>query len=305
MSEGYLNRVRDARKRPSVLKAKVLTVRSKDSSIPILIFEGKSDIGPYTTWIRQINSHFNFAPIPGDGKGQLLEFRRLINNTQDENLQSIYFFIDNDYDGYRGHTVSNNIFCLDTYSFENYLVTERVLTEILIDEFECASQPEDIESATSLFSDVLSQFLTAMKDANFRFYLAAKLDLRRGRVEKKVSKFVSIEISRIEKAYTPGELNDLVPILEDYEETDEVSAKSEFNRIEQPQKSYRGKYLLDFFLSWLDLLAESRRNGYAPFSSGENIKFNRAILTPRSLASRSDIPNGLADYINTLSEQYQ
>lgn len=303
MSETYLNRIREARNKAAVLKAKVFSLRSGEKTVPILIFEGKSDVGAYSSWIKQIDNSFEYKALPGEGKAQLLSFREQIKDSADKNLNLIYFFIDHDYDGYRGYSPSENIFCLDCYSFENYLVTEKVLSEILVDELECAAERADVDRAINLFRTVLKQFSSAMKDANFKIYLAAKLDLKRGRLEKKINKFVDIRIDEVVKLYTPEKLEELVPILDDVNEAVEAQARETFKEIDNPEKSYRGKYYLEFFFIWLEKLAESRKDGEMPFSSAANIKFNRAMLTARSLAIRSDIPLGLSEHILNISRE--
>ncbi|MFL1405349.1 DUF4435 domain-containing protein [Marinobacter sp. M1N3S26] len=296
-SEYYVEHVREARKRSSVLKIKVLTVRSGDRQSPIFIYEGKTDVGPYETWINRIDNDLHYKCIPGEGKAQVLEFRESVHNSSSSDFSSLYFFLDRDFDGLRGYPNTKDTFCLDAYSFENYLVTCEVLVSILTDEFECAAEPEAIQDVRDLYEKVSADFCEAMADANFRIFLAARYGLDRGRLENRINRFVNIKVDAVERLYNSNTVNDLIPLANSAPEREIDSAMKDFNDIENPMKSYRGKYMLLFFLTWLDFLASSRRCGSFPFKRAENIKFNRATMSERSLASRSPLPEGLKEFI--------
>ncbi|MDP1520630.1 DUF4435 domain-containing protein [Porticoccus litoralis] len=293
-ADGYVDHIRSARKRKSVLKIKVLSIRSGDINAPIFIFEGKTDIGPYEAWIKRIDEDLSYKGLPAEGKAQVLEFRESI---RDENLGPVYFFVDHDFDGLREYRPSSNIYCLDSYSYENYLVTNVVLESILNDEFECSVEPESIHSAQSLYSKVSASFCDAMKEANLRFFVAAKYDLKRGRVDNRINQFVSVFIDFVAKKYDSDRLNQLVPLLDEYSQDEFSSAEEFFLNICDPMKNHRGKYIFSFFLCWLDLLADARKAGTYPFLASASIKYNRAAMSPRSLAGRSKIPTGLSDFI--------
>lgn len=302
-TERYIQHIRDARKRPSVLKAKILTIRSGEAEIPILVFEGKTDVGPYDTWIRRVYDSFRYKGIPAEGKAQLLDFRESIKDVDDSQYESIYFFIDYDFDGMRGYDVSDNIFCIDSYSFENYLVSEVVLESLLNDEFECAAELETIKAVKELFLKVSGEFCIAMNEANSRLHQAAEYSLERGRLEPKINKFVDVKLDKVIKKHSSNDLEALVPLLKEITEEEAEIAMRKFGEIENPMHSHRGKYILNFFLSWLDLLAKARRDGELPFEGGAKIKFNRGALSERSLATRSLLPRGLDDFINKINEQ--
>jgi hypothetical protein len=300
-SSEYVNRVREARSRTVVLKTKVFTIRSGDESTPIFIFEGKTDLGPYETWIKRIDSNLSYKGIPADGKAQVLDFRDSIRSLDEVTYSSIYFFIDYDFDGLRGYEKSENLFCTDSYSFENYLVCAPVLDSILNDEFECVTDRDSFEAVTELFSKVSSEFCDAIKEANQRLYLAAKYSLDRGRIEARVQKFVLIKIDSVTKQYDSESLSSLIPLTREPDGDQIKEGSREFSCISAPMKSYRGKYIFSFFLTWLDLLAEARRSGSPPFTAAHNIKYNRVLMSERSLASRSPLPPNLREFIAKIS----
>jgi len=296
-SDKYIDHVRDARKRKSVLKIKVLAIRSGDSEVPIFVFEGKTDIGPYEAWIKRISSDFFYKGIPGEGKAQVLEFRDSISNVDEEQFDSIYFFVDNDFDGLRGYQESCDIYCTDSYSFENYLAETEVLISVLEDELGCVSELNDIEQSVSLYAKVSQEFLDAMRQVNFRLFLAAQYDLGRGRLDNRINSFVDFDLNAVRKKYSEEELKELIPLATEADDHQIRTASQKFSEMPEPMKSFRGKYVLSFFLAWLDRLAEARRSGAFPFSEAVKVKYNRAAMTERALASRSPIPTGLNDFI--------
>lgn len=302
-SEEYIEHVREARKRKSVLKIKVLAIRSGDSEIPIFVFEGKTDIGPYEAWVKRINSELFYKGIPAEGKAQVLEFRDSISEINDEQLSSIYFFVDNDYDGLRGCQESSDLYCTDSYSFENYLATNEVLISILEDELGCVADFQDVERSVQLYEKVSHEFCEAMSQVNFRLFLAAKYDLGRGRLDNRINSFVTLSLDNVRKNYCEAKLKNLIPLLDEADECQVARASEEFSGVLEPMMSSRGKYVLSFFLAWLDKLAEARRAGAFPFSEASKIKYNRASMSERSLASRSPIPSGLSDFILNIDRE--
>lgn len=296
-SEKYLDHVRDARKRKSVLKIKALAIRSGDTKVPIFVFEGKTDIGPYEAWIKRISSNFYYKGVPGEGKAQVLEFRESISSMDDEQFDSIYFFVDRDFDGLRGYQESCDIYCTDSYSFENYLAEKDVLISVLEDELGCVSELGDIDQSVSLYSKVSQEFIDAMRQVNFRLFLAAQYDLGRGRLDNRINSFLDLDLTSVRKKYNEEELKGLIPLSIEANDHQIRTASQKFSEMPDPMKSFRGKYVLSFFLAWLDRLAEARRAGNFPFSEAAKVKYNRAAMSERALASRSPIPTGLSDFI--------
>ncbi|MDG1286321.1 MAG: DUF4435 domain-containing protein [Rickettsiales bacterium] len=202
----------------------------------------------------------------------------------------------------RGFDESDNIFCTEGYSFENYLVTNIVLESILNDEFECSSEPEKVQDILKLYNSVSSSFCEAMTDANLRLFIAAKYNLHRERIENNLNKFVEITVNSVMKKYDSNQILSLIPLREEPVAEQTATAPEIFNKIIDPMKCHRGKYIYSFFLKWLDILAASRKAGSLPFSEPQNIRYNRASITDRSLASRSEIPNGLTAFILRIKE---
>ena len=302
-AEGYVEHVRSARRRTSVIKIKVMAIRSGDRDTPIFVFEGKTDLGPYEAWIRRIESDLIYKALPADGKGQVLNYRDFLRDVSHEDMGPIFFFVDCDFDGLRGHEPSDDTYCLDSYSYENYLVTDKVLDSILSDEFECTAEAASVQSAHNLYSQMSERFCEAMDGANARLYNAAIYCIDRGRIENRINQFVEISMDSVIKKYDDKTIKKLIPLERECSSEEVAATRADFLNLGDRMKYHRGKYIFSFFLSWLDQLAEARKSGSFPFDERASIKYSRASMSPRSLASRSQIPSGLFDFISRIRKE--
>ena len=135
--------VRNARDKGVVLKTKVLSIRSGYPDLPIIIFEGKTDVGPYEVWIKKIDDSITYIPIVASGKAQSLELYSMINSGRYQE-KFVYFIVDRDFDELRGLPLSPIIFKTCMYSLENYLISSGALRSILNDEFESSEDLKDL-----------------------------------------------------------------------------------------------------------------------------------------------------------------
>ena len=93
------------------------------------------------------------------------------------------------------------------------------------------------------------------------------------------------------------DLKDLIPLGREPEAEEAKVADAEFNELSPPSR-YRGKFILEFFLKWLNLLADERLAAKrAIFSSSIRTHFSEQQLSMRSLATRSHIPLGLREFL--------
>ena len=296
----YFDGVVASRGRPAVLLTKVFSFRSGEENVPIIIFEGKTDIGPYEVWFKRINGDFVYKPILAEGKKQALEFRSHVMSTESKFLESIYFVVDKDFDSLRGEVKTGNIFCTDKYSVENYLVSEGVLRSILNDEFECHDEEVTVDNIILGFNAQIQRFCELMADVNFRLFLAAQCNIKKESTGSRLSPYIVFSLQDIEKVYSDDDLVHLIPL--DREPTPEEIEQSRilFAEVEDPKSEYRGKFLLSFFLGWIDLLSVARRNGDIYFNAPTQFSFSRASLTLRSLASRSEMPAELPNFLGSI-----
>lgn len=292
--------LRSGRKRAVVLKLLLSQFRSRDQSSPVLVFEGPEDVGPYEVWIRRIVDDAIYEPIPANGKGQLLEFRASLANDQNSLSNRVYFFVDRDFDELRGYPEGPDLFRTSAYSVENYLVTAKVLNGILLDEFKCAGDPNERESVTVCFSKVLKEFVEIMAAPNRRLFQAVQLGIRILHKEEKIQKYISVSVDEVTAIYSEVTAADTIRLEREVLTTECTAINQQFDLL-PPLTRHRGKFALAFFLKWLDELAAERKNPKkGVFQKPCSITFSSAAITLRSLATRSEMPEGLREFISSI-----
>lgn len=294
------SRIRAHRSSGAVLKVKVSNIRSRNRSAVIAVVEGVTDIGPYEVWIGQIEHDLKIEFAPAAGKSQVLDFRRRMQGDQSGLAGGIYMFVDRDFDGLRGQRGGDDIFCTASYSIENYFVSEAILRSILTDEFQCTAETTHREEIVELFADLFRQFIDCIRDANRRIYQGRRLGLLKANIDDKISKYVDISHSRVRKMYDEKRLAELLVFDREpfIDETESIDA--EFEALD-PLLSYRGKFVLAFFLVWLVKIGEEgKRSGQTVFPSTARVRFSPTSLTLRSLATRSALPCGLEIFVRNM-----
>ena len=160
--------------------------------------------------------------------------------------REIYFFIDRDFDDLKGFSAGHDIFLTDRYSIENYLVSERVLCSILIDEFKCAD--EAIDNVVSVFATAMRHFVDAMSSVNRRLFRARKLLIssKGNGIENQISKYVMVCLETVNCIVNLNDLQNLIPFDREPTEEEILELDAEFNDL-NPHLRHRGKFLLAFF----------------------------------------------------------
>lgn len=296
--------LRLARQAPSVLKVKLSNIRSKYPDVIVLVFEGQEDLTPYTVWIRRIDGAFRFESIVSNGKGQVLGFRAMLQSNRQNLKEKVYFFVDRDFDSLRDHSPGPDIFVTTKYSIENELVTTDVLRHLLGDLFYCGGDCEDRDQILALFRSVRKQFIEVMIAPNLRLFRGVQLKIPGRAIEDALAKYVRVSIRNVSVVFTEDSLRQLVPLEREArpEETAEIDA--EFFVL-HPLYCRRGKFLYNFFIQWLNALADARRNGdKSVFSDGAQRRgYSREKVNLGALAAVSSLPEGLAQFVTRISSR--
>lgn len=303
MTSELVKQLRVGRSSGAVLKARLSQIRARNRTVPVFIYEGVDDVGPYAAWISRIDGDFLYEPLPGNGKGQVLNLRSRLQHDRGGLGSAVYFFVDRDFDELRGQPAGPDIYCTQAYSIENYLVTDRVMNALLTDEFRCTADTDDRNAALALFRDVMTQFAATMHEPNRRLFRARKLGIRgKGNVTDAIGKYVEISLHSVGVLYTNDSLKDLIPLDREPTAEESLSVDQEFSQLTPPTR-HRGKYFLAFFLRWLELLASERRDGTTGlFSSTLDLKFTPQKLSLKALALHAHVPEGLAGFIGAAKQ---
>lgn len=300
MQNSLIEEARKARSSPATLKIKLSQFRSRFQENPILILEGTDDVGPYETWVNRITASSKLKLLPGNGKGQLLGLRSLLDKDETGLRDRVFFVVDRDFDDLLGQTPGHDIFCTDRYSVENYVIGREVVSSLLCDEFRLEEGSQEFQHAMHLYENVFQQLIDAIKRINLRIYCCRRSRVRLVKQIPEVRKFVKIHLDKIEVNFCDQVLDDELALASPIESEVVESLMREFDKLD-PKFRHRGKFFFQFLVAWIEKLADEARTPTGViFKTKQNIKFSSSSITLRSLATRSDLPIGLREYIESI-----
>jgi 5S rRNA maturation endonuclease (ribonuclease M5) len=270
--------------------------RSIDSTTFIFAFEGPDDPLVYSQWIKRLNNSLKYEPLICNGKGKLLDFMSMMERDADKAGDKILYFIDADFDGTRGYS-SDKLFMTEKYSVENYLVYNAVVDETLKNEFHCALEPKIRNRIVSVFEKCYETFLEHTAATNARIYAARilKIEIKKP-LPDRIGGIAGVDLDAISQGnLTPDQL-----VMLEREPTDAERAILEFSFEKlEPKNSYRGKFAIMFLYKWFEALNREYKIVDSDVFRGllRNLKPRHDEIGLGNLASKSSMPNGLAEFI--------
>lgn len=287
----------DAREVPAVMKSRLAALRSIDPDVCVIAFEGIDDKAVYYHWIRQIIPELVYEPFVCKGKIKVLQLKEMLKRDLGGLSKSVFYVIDRDFDDLCGHQSADDIFMTQGYSFENYLVNESVLDELLKNELHCHSEPACRRGIRTLFRKQYTEFLRVTKELNFRVFMAKKCRIQRENdLPKKLSRVAMVSLSSV----TPAQESICAQVVLAREPTDKEYEELgvHFENL-NPEERYRGKFALMFFCHWLGLLAKDRNNESSILFTGLDCDglVARQQFTLDSMAARAPHPPGLREFL--------
>jgi len=289
--------LRSARDVSAVMKSRLATLRAADPEVCVIAFEGIDDKTVYYHWIKQIVPEFVYEPFVCKGKTKVLQLKKMLAQDLGELSNGVLFVIDRDFDDLCGHQSADELFMTEAYSFENYLVNESVLDEVLKNELHCHAEPACREGVRQLFSTQYTGFLNATKELNFRLFVAKRCRIQRvSDLPKKLGRVANVSLSSVTPVQEPVCAQAVLAREPTEQECAELSA--DFLNL-NPKQRYRGKFALMFFCHWLGLLAMDRNNPSSTLFSGLDCDglVARQRFTLDSLAARAPHPPGLREFV--------
>lgn len=294
----YIEHLRNSRKSPAVLKTRLVNLRSSRPGCIVFAFEGDDDKAAYSQWVRRIRHDLSYEPFVCDGKSGVFDLFDIVERDRGKLKEGIFFFVDRDFDDLRGRTPDPSIFMTDQYSIENYLVTEATLDELLKDDFHCNESPALREEIIPLFRRVYDEFLDVTSELNFRIFVARKRPMKLANsLPSAIRRLATVNLRSVDVG------TDDAATLAVWTETprdDELAAfRTAFDPLDRKSR-YRGKFCYLFFVKWLLVLADDRREQTRDvFHSVDARTVNTAAATAIGpLASKSPFPTGLREFIS-------
>ena len=292
-----VGQLRENRKNPSVLKMKVLAVRSAQPNILVFIFEGPEDVGVYETWIARTTTKLEYEAIPGAGKEQLIALRNLLAANHDQLLRHVCFFVDCDFDPYDAS--DEYVFNLDSYSIENILCSVESLESLLIDEFRCTGDWRERKRITEQFILILNDFKQLTREINFSLFVARRLGIKVLKKPEAIRDIAQVNLQSIVQSF--GDLSEVVELEEESDKEMEKELRREFDNFSD-HRAQRGKYVLCMFRSWLQTLVTDRKQANPVlFSTSLPLSGDPHAVKLRRLASQGDLPRGLEAFLSRVA----
>ncbi len=290
-----LESLRAAKNRPQVALQRFMTLRSNSTNL-ICVFEGPDDYPYYDTIFRRLLDEVVYIPLIANGKDQVLELRGLVEKNKNGIEGRVAYFIDRDFDGYKGFQRAENTYCTNGYAIENNLCGESVLRLLLGMEYMCnrTDESDTIESNLELFRARSAEFYNIMYQANRSIFFARKNSMRLDSIENKISRYVKIKLHSV----TPADSDHYTligwPAITD--RRDSESCAAEFDSL-APLRDWRGKFILGFYIEFLHQLKEDRCAAEPKyFKAKQGIKFNPKGDIVRTLALLAPIPDCLKTF---------
>jgi hypothetical protein len=289
--------MRDARDVPAVMKSQLAALRAVDPDVCVIAFEGIDDKTVYYHWIKQIVPVFVYEPFVCKGKTKVLQLKTMLEQDLGGLSNGVLYVIDRDFDDLCGHQSAEELFMTQAYSFENYLVNESVLDELLKNELHCHSEPACRAGVQQLFRTQYTDFLSVTKDLNFRVFVAKKCRIQREKdLPKTLSRVATVALTSV----TPVQESVCAQAVLAREPTEQEYAELDADFVNLvPEERYRGKFALMFFCHWLGLLAKDRNNASSTLFTGLDREglVARQQFTLDSLAARAPHPPGLQEFV--------
>ena len=295
VAKTMIERLRDKRDAPAVFKTKLASIRSHDSSTLVFIYEGPEDKIIYYHWLRQVAPLLPYEVLVCNGKGKVLAFRELLHRDKSDLKNGVYFFVDHDFDGLRGHAPGPDIHVTETYSVENYVVSEKVLDALLRVELHCEGEPAIRASVLAQFRTLYAQFLDVSRPLNQRIFVAKKVGIRNTKPwPNRINAIAKVALDQIKSSEEPLSLAILLEREPTEAEVEQVQAAFEaLNSFSQ----YRGKFALAFLGRLLELFAEDRGCPAPQIFAGLVPKGANGRLGLDVIASKSFAPVSFQSFI--------
>lgn len=295
-NDGYLAALRGSRNKPSVIKLKFISLKSRSSGLPIFVFEGDEDKIVYGRWISRLVPFLEYDVFICNGKRGVRALDGILAFDVGNLRDGTFMFVDRDFDDLRGFVGRDNVFLLERFAIENFLVSPEVVSSLLRDEFPLHDHPLLRETILNQFNLDYSTFLAELGPVNWRIFLATKAESSfKKRFSDSINDYASVSYGDIIAGNDNPE--NLIDFDIDKDEAFIEAMKEEFDTL-VPEERYRGKFALMFFSRWLLSLSEHLANKTGPFeTSAVPGRARQHEFTLGTFASKSPIPLGLGAFL--------
>ena len=284
-----VNTLRASRDKAVVVFTELTRLYKQYPSALYCFFEGE-DGKYYGIRIKNITRPEKDFYLPCKGKEGVLGIHRMLSARKYyANIRAAYF-IDRDFDKPISEIGLNGIYETPCYSIENFYTSVQCFSEILRTEFKLIESDENFEKCVSLYVRLQEEFHNAVELLNTWIACQRDKSSELNISDISVSRFVNIELGKITVKYVIDDLYRIFPgaIAISQEELD---ARLTELRSSTRQKSFRGKFEIEFMLTFIQKLMLEANQGNYPY-------FTRKVKVVLSLSKRNIISD-LSQYADT------
>ena len=284
-----VNTLRASRDKAVVVFTELTRLYKQYPSALYCFFEGE-DGKYYGIRIKNITRPEKDFYLPCKGKEGVLGIHRMLSARKYyANIRAAYF-IDRDFDKPISELGLNGIYETPYYSIENFYTSVQCFSEVLRTEFKLIESDENFEKCVSLYVRLQEEFHNAVELLNTWIACQRDKSSELNISDISVSRFVNIELERITKKYVIENLYTMFPGAITISK-EELDARLTELRSSTRQKSFRGKFEIEFMLTFLQKLMLEANQGNSPY-------FTRKVKVVLSLSKRNIISD-LSQYADT------
>jgi hypothetical protein len=247
-----VNTLRASRDKAVVVFMEFTRLYKQYPSALYCFFEGE-DSKYYGVRIKNIIKPEKYFYFSCSGKDGVLGIHEMLSSRKYyANVRAAYF-IDRDFDKSIRERGLNEIYETPCYSIENFYTSVECFSEVLRSEFKLMESDENFERCVSLYIKLQEEFHTAVELLNT--WIACQRDKSSplNISKRSVLDFVKIDLNQITQNYVIDDL------YEKFEGTiaisqEELDARLTELRSSTRQKSFRGKFEIEFLLNFLQKL---------------------------------------------------
>lgn len=294
--------LRASRSKSAAVFVEFTRLYKKYPSALYCFFEGEDD-KYYGIRIQTIVKPEKDVYFSCDGKKGVLGIYRMLKlRKYYANVKAAYF-VDRDFDesiigmNLEG-VILDEIYETPCYSIENFYTSTQCISKILRSEFKISESDEDFEKCVSLYTKLQIEFHNSVEFLNAWLACQRARSTRLNISSRRVSDFVSIGLDSITAKYTVDELCNV------FGNTPAISQEELDNRrsdlkVKSFQKSFRGKFEIDFLRIFLTkLIAEANQNYSLYFTARRRVTLNLPVgSTISDLSQYADTPACLYSYL--------
>ncbi len=252
-------------------------------------FEGE-DSQYYGIRINNITRPEKDIYLSCSGKDGVLGMHRMLSSRKYyANVRAAYF-VDRDFDKSVSDINLSRIYETPCYSVENLYTSIQCFSKVLRSEFKLMESDENFERCISLYTKLQEEFHDAVELLNAWIACQRDKSTELNISDVSVSQFVHIDLDKITIRYTIDDLYTRFPKAFTISEEELDTRRSEL-QANVRQKSFRGKFEIEFLLAFLQKLIHEANQGNYPY-------FTRKVKVVLTLSKRTIISD-LSQYADT------